>query len=307
MPQLIIVVVVVVVAVIVAVAVRRGHDIEPQTTTAGTAGSPMDRLRPPLIDFHVKGEDALVNFDVPLPKGDTDEVLSELLVREAVEVLREKQLSGLPLDLVKRVRAFGVRNGDTVEAGSKELAEPGALPPSTGLDLVPHASATSYDPLSSLEPGADAAAPGLADRSDDEFLGSIGDELRLTKRVEAGLRSQGIDPAGLSVSQLVLGLLRLHGYAVQPSGDGGDHMATKAGKQTWVRVIEHTPGDYPELDEMAIRSFIVDFNAVKPDRGILVSAKLGPFSIYEKEKREPRMRFVTRERLQSFVDSLSVS
>ena len=38
----------------------------------------------------------------------------------------------------------------------------------------------------------------------------------------------------------------------------------------------------------------------------LVSDKFSPFEVYERERREPRIRFVTRERLQKFVDALSL-
>ena len=42
------------------------------------------------------------------------------------------------------------------------------------------------------------------------------------------------------------------------------------------------------------------------DRGLLISDKFSPFGVYEREKREPRIRFVTRERLQKFIDALSL-
>jgi hypothetical protein len=37
-----------------------------------------------------------------------------------------------------------------------------------------------------------------------------------------------------------------------------------------------------------------------------VSSKFGPFIIYGQEQREPRVRFVTRERLQKFIDAFSL-
>ncbi len=52
---------------------------------------------------------------------------------------------------------------------------------------------------------------------------------------------------------------------------------------------------------------MVDFMSSKADRGLLISDRYGPFEVYEREKREPRVRFVTRERLQGFVDALTVS
>ena len=39
---------------------------------------------------------------------------------------------------------------------------------------------------------------------------------------------------------------------------------------------------------------------------MLVTEKYGPFMVYDKERREPRVRFITRERLQTFVDGFSL-
>ena len=55
-----------------------------------------------------------------------------------------------------------------------------------------------------------------------------------------------------------------------------------------------------------MRQFVVEFVNSGADRGLLISDKFSPFEVYEREKREPRIRFVTRERLQKFVDALSL-
>ena len=47
----------------------------------------LERPRPRVMAFHVRGEEAQVTFDVPLPPGDTDPVLVELLLSEAVDVV----------------------------------------------------------------------------------------------------------------------------------------------------------------------------------------------------------------------------
>ena len=52
---------------------------------------------------------------------------------------------------------------------------------------------------------------------------------------------------------------------------------------------------------------MIDFEQSGTDRGLLVSDKFGPYLVYEKEKREPRVHFITRERLQQFVDSLALT
>jgi hypothetical protein len=38
-----------------------------------------------------------------------------------------------------------------------------------------------------------------------------------------------------------------------------------------------------------------------------VTDKFGPYVMYEKERRDPRCRFITRERLQVFVDSFALN
>jgi len=52
---------------------------------------------------------------------------------------------------------------------------------------------------------------------------------------------------------------------------------------------------------------MVEFASAGTDRGMLVTDKHGPFEIYTLERREPRVRFVTRDRLQKMVDSLALS
>ncbi len=65
-------------------------------------------------------------------------------------------------------------------------------------------------------------------------------------------------------------------------------------------------GDYPELDESIIRRFLVDFQSSGADRGILISDKYSPYKIHEIEGHQPKVRFITRERVQSFVDSMAL-
>jgi hypothetical protein len=65
--------------------------------------------------------------------------------------------------------------------------------------------------------------------------------------------------------------------------------------------------DYQEFNEATINRFMADFSMSGCQRGMLVSEKYGPFEVYERERREPRVRFVTRERRQGLVDSLALS
>jgi hypothetical protein len=95
------------------------------------------------------------------------------------------------------------------------------------------------------------------------------------------------------------------GYAVSSGTKAGTYLARRGGTTTFLYVVGL--GDYPEVDGKDISAFVVDFMASKADRGLLISDRYGPFEVYERERREPRVRFVTRERLQSFVDALTVS
>jgi hypothetical protein len=51
---------------------------------------------------------------------------------------------------------------------------------------------------------------------------------------------------------------------------------------------------------------VVDFGSSGADRGLLISEKFAPFEIYDRERRDRRIRFVTRERLEGFIDALAL-
>ena len=76
----------------------------------------VEHPRPQVAEFHVRGDEATVTFDVPLPNGDVDGVLKELLLHEAIEVVREKRHT-LPIDMVTKVVALAGRIGDPRRVG----------------------------------------------------------------------------------------------------------------------------------------------------------------------------------------------
>jgi hypothetical protein len=295
---------IVVVLVIVAVLIAMRRRTAGSPGTAGAATKAPDRPRPSVAEFHVSGSRALVSFDVPLPAGDVDQVLRDLLVREAVEVVREKRHQ-LPIADVTKVVALGRRDGEWEQVGSVDLDTPGELPPPMMPELLPGlAHDPSFDPFEKL---ADLPehAPGLAPARTEDRLGPLSDELRLPAAIESGLRAQGVDPTGAGAGDVVLGVMRMTGYVVTPAS-GDTFEATRAGARTLVRLVGHAAGDHPELAEGDIRRFAVDFASSGADRGLLITEKYGPFEIYERERREPRARFITRERLQGFLDALTL-
>ena len=264
-------------------------------------------FRPAVAEFGVEGHIARVRFDVPLPDSD-DEILSELLVAEAIEVVREKRHS-LPLTGVTAVAALAGRE-EVREVGRAKLDQPGVLPPRVeGVNIL-NLSILANDPLahSFSEGDGDSGGlrPGVAERVRSDELRPLSEELRLPRAIDTGLRAQGIDPAKVSAGELVVGLLRLFGYQVTVAGLNA-WIASKAGERTYIVEDRYKPGDHPELDEAVIRRFMVEFASSGTERGMLVTDKYGPFEIYTLERREPRVRFVTRDRLQKMIDSLALS
>ena len=258
----------------------------------------------PLESFHVVGEEARVTFDVPLG-DDNDEVLNDLLVGEAIEVVREKR-HALPIDDVREVVVFAGR-GEVREVGRHKLPAPGELPPplpEAGISL----RHVAHDPFAAHfdEGDGERITYGTAAPVPEDELGPLHEELNLPKGLDRGLRAMGTDPDALSGPDFVLALLRMFGYGVTEQGYEGSYMAVKDGVSTYIVTDAYTPGDYPELDDSIIRRFLADFSSSGAERGLLISDKYSPFSIHEIESNQPKVRFITRERVQRFVDSMAL-
>ncbi len=261
-------------------------------------------LHPPASRFHVSGGEAHVEFAVPLPEGGVDPVLRDILLAEAVEVLRSKR-GKLPMEGVSRVHAYADRDGRPVAVGTLGLDGPGVLPPPAppGMFHLGRGGADVFDELSVFD-DSDAPMSAVDSRVPADELPPLADEVRLTSMQDAGLRTQGIDPATAPASELVAGLLRLAGYSVD--GEGQAFTATREGVAHYVEVVEHLPGSHPELSERAIDEFVVHFGSSGAGRGLLFTPKYGSFMCYDRERRQPRLRFVTRERFQTFVNSAAL-
>ncbi|MDQ3782191.1 MAG: hypothetical protein M3349_04540 [Actinomycetota bacterium] len=257
-------------------------------------------FRPPASDFRVSGGDAHVEFSVPLPPGDVDPVLRDILLAEAVEVLRAKR-GHLPLAGVTRVHAYAMRDQAPVAVGQLTLDGPGELPPPPPKEHPLFGRHHGVDVFEELS----GPLPGVASRAPADELASLASELRLTGMQDAGLRAQGIDPGTATTADLVAGLLRLAGYTVE--GGGAVFTATRQGVRHHVEVVDHTAGSHPALSEGSIDQFMVRFGSSGAARGLLFTPKFGQFVMYDKERRQPGVRFVTRERFQTFVNSVALS
>jgi hypothetical protein len=302
LPVVIAVAVAVVIVVVIVVASRRRGAGAPVTATATSAAtSPSTRLRPTVAEFHVVSGSARVHFEVPLPSSGVDGVLGELLGREAVEVVREKRHT-LPLGDLIQVVALGRRGAEWVEVATIGLQTPGELPPPMIPELLPHAVRREFNPFARLAELPETG-PGGAGGTVEERLEGLA--LRLPVQAQAAVRSQGIDPSAGNAPAVVLALMRSAGYQITETGSA-TFGAIRAGERTFIRVVGHQPGDYPELDETVVRTFVVDFASSGMDRGLLLSEKWAPFEIHERERRDARVRFITRERIQSFADVLAL-
>lgn len=276
---------------------RRRPQVEPEVDVV--------HPRPKVAEMHVVGDEARVTFDVPVPEGE-DEVLAELLTHEAVEVVREKRHT-LPMGDVHHVVALAGRGGEVREMGRRTLDTPGTLPPASPAMSILALGTIAADPLEHQFEEHIEHVPQTSAPAPEDALRPIGQELLIPKAVDTGLRAQGIDPNRMSAAELVTGMLSLVGYHVVPGSAEGTWMATKGSSRTFISADPYEPGGYPEVDEETIRRFLIEFQSAGADRGLLVSEKYAPFEVYEKERREPRVRFVTRERLQKMVDSLALS
>jgi hypothetical protein len=291
---------------------RRMLEAEKESKTAAATGLAVSRdlfeaevgHHAPLESFHVVGEEARVTFDVPLDDED-DEVLNDLLQGEAIEVVRQKRHS-LPIDDVKEIVVFAGRDKKR-EVARHELPAPGELPPPL-LESGMSFSNIAHDPFAAhFDEGADLGlTPGTAVQVPEDELPPLVDELRIPKGLDRGLRALGTDPSRLGGPEFVIALLRMFGYGVTEQAYDGSYMATKSGVSTYIETDTYESGDYPELDESVIRRFLANFGSSGADRGMLISDKYSPFLIHEIETNQPRVRFITRERVQRFIDSMAL-
>jgi hypothetical protein len=224
------------------------------------------------------------------------------LVDEAVEVVREKRHI-LPIDEVDEIVVSAGR-GDPREIGRTKLPAPGQLPTAIQPDML-NLTHIARDPFArQFEDDITTHVETQVQVPEDD-LGPIGKELRIPMGLERGLRTRGVDPTTASGPDLILALLEMFGYEVNPQVDG-TFIAIKDNVKTFIRVESHVPGSHPELDEQVVQKFIVEFGTAGAARGLLISDKLGPFMIHDIEAGNPRIRFVTRQRIQRFIDSMAL-
>ena len=270
------------------------------------------RPQPTVSDFHVRGSTASVVFAVPLGDTEVGPHLTDLLNANAVEYVRSKVASGLPLDGVEHIAVSAMRGDHRELIDTVDLPAIGQLPDESALlnkEALPH------DPVASLQAvTADTTVAAPTSRSDT--LEPVSQIVELTNPGEAHLRSLGVDPATMSLEDLIVGLFRINGYQIDTNRSGFAMASVEPDKILWISrdgrssvlvIVDHVVGSYPELDDQVLSQFAVGVSQANPTKAILVSDKFSPYSMYERERRDDRLVFVTRERLQSFVDSFGLT
>ena len=289
-------------------ALRSAGSSSSATATPSSGKAVRSRPLPRVTDFHVRGDTASVVFAVPLGDGEAGDHLIELLDAAAIEHVREKVAEGLPLEGVTKVAVSAMR-GDTPELlNTVDLPSAGELPePAEVLTRAPD----DHDPIAAVQAvAADTSVAAPTQRTDR--LESVSDFSQLSGPTEAQLRAMGVDTSTMSLRDLTVGLFEVAGYAVDastpgvsmPSIDTDDvFWLTRNGVRSLLVIVNHEAGTYPELDDSLLSEFAVAVAQANPNQGILVTDKFSPYSMYERERRDKRLVFVTRERLQSFADS----
>jgi hypothetical protein len=268
-------------------------------------------LRPEVTDFHVKGDTASMVFNVPLGESEAGQHLVDLLSAAGVEHIRELVDDGLPLDGVARISVSAMRNGSPEQIAAVELPEVGTLPSPADM---PELHSVEHDPVAVL-------AAVVADESvtsaptSTGTLESVSSFLELTGPCEARLRAAGVDTSTMSHSELCRGLMRIGGYIIDDAAPQASlssapeaevFSVTRAGQRMRIVVLSHVEGEYPEVDDRVLAELSVLAASPNVDKVMLVTDKFSPYSMYDREKRSDSVVFVTRERLQAFVDSFGL-
>lgn len=285
---------------LIILLVRVVRRVRPRSAT-GPEPDPLAPV-PNLQDLSVSGDAIQVTFGVPMVEDDP--ILADLLCYYALEAVRRARQT-LPLEGLDRLEVFVLHRDRSKQVGSVDFEEPGKLPEKFPVPEIVGLSEATRDPLDSDFTAAGVSATP-SPTAEGEALAPLGVFLTVPAKVKAALRLQGVDPAEMTAGELVRGILALRGYTVSPGPDSVTFHARKGAATVMVREVPHLPDGHPELAERDMRRFVMDMASSRMARGMLVTEKYGHFSVYEMERRDPRIRFVTRERLQKAIDALAL-
>ncbi len=161
-----------------------------------------------------------------------------------------------------------------------------------------------FDPLSAHFEAPSRAPKLSADSGGRETMFPAGAAVTMPEPWLAQLRGQGIVPEEASAGEVVLGVLRAAGYSVNETEENV-YQVTRGIASTYLVVDPYEESGYPEIDESEMTRFAMSFMSSKANNGLYVTDKFAPFGVYEREKRDKRIRFISRERLQEFVEGIT--
>ncbi len=257
---------------------------------------------PNIEDLSVSGDIIRVTFGIPMV-GD-DPILAELLNYYALEAVRRARRE-LPLQDTEGVEVLVSHRGSVKKVGAVTFDQPGRLPEDLPVPPIVKLSEVMDDPLDSDFKAPSGSKPPIGGDA-GEKLAPLGSFLKVSNQAGAALRLQGVDPDHMTAGELVRAILALRGYTISEGSDPHTHHAWKGAATVLVREVPHTPGDYPELADNDLHRFVMDTTRSPMAKGMLVSEKYAPFAVYNLERRNAKIRFVTRERLQKALDALAL-
>lgn len=299
----------VVVAILVGVlsaSKRQGVDT---TASNAVAERKLGAAGPTVTSFHVSGDTAITGFEAPLGSAEPGRHLVDLLSLAAVEFLHSKQKDGLPLSEVTKIDVRAMRGSEPESIAIIDLPAKGQLPSTENMRSVVE---PAVDPISQMaKVVADTSVVATPTTSGE--LPAVADFIRIGGPTEASLRAMGVDPSDLSLRDLVVGLFQVSGYDMLDGRAGASGVSgsetfrlVRSGKSTSVIILPHVEGSYPEIGDTAFTELSIAAGQVQGDDVLFISDKFAPYSMYERERRDKRILFVTRERLQGFVDSFGL-
>ncbi len=311
---LIIILAVAAVGVVIAIVVGLMNASKKHDADAHASGAAQERRLavgpgPAVASFHVVGDTAITEFKAPLGTAEPGQHLIDLLSLAAVEFLHAKQREGLPLSDVAKIDVRAMRGSEPESVAVIELPEKGELPTVSSMGTV---AEPAVDPLGEMaKVVADTSV--VATPTTTGELPAVSSFIQFGGPTEASLRAMGVDTSDLTLHDLVVGLFNVSAYEVLPRREGTPEVAgaealrlIRAGKSTTVVILPHAAGDYPEVGDKVFTELSLLAGQVQGDDVLFISDKFGPYSMYERERRDKRILFVTRERLQAFVDSFGL-
>ncbi len=281
-----------------------GFDLKEKKVRKGPRNLPLPpppppiEVRPRLIDVVIDETEARVAF-AAAPPPEPDEIFTEMLVNEGMEALRDRQNSSLFAG-VTSVVVLAEHGGSRTQVARVSLETPGLLPPRSVFPSILDLTHIALDPI-------DIVFERGLDSSEDLGTNGVAADLRLPRAVETVLRAQGIDPLCEDVGDLIIGILPSIGYKIEDGPVPGVYIAQKHGSRTHLQLVPSDADGDSVLDADTMSRFAFEFQMSQCERGLLITGRRSSPETADRERREPRIRFLTVERIQGFLDGMGLS